>query len=138
MVKNAENNQIGLLLDVVLQETIKHRELLKHLSSVFESDQPVSPRKCEEQMGQFFREAISTIHSVKEEVLRGLPVVDAARRLVVFEKGASEEYVAEMHTKIRSLAERDTVVGQILESIAEDEKGHVSILEQIIQIASRN
>jgi hypothetical protein len=136
MMQKTENTQVSLLLDVLVQETRKHRELLKHLSRIFEHNQSVSGGECKEQMGALYAEAVKTVHSIRDKVLRGLPITQALRTLAVFEKGAFEEYVTEIHAKVRSFAQDDEVVKQILENIAEDEKGHVELLKHINEIAS--
>jgi len=71
---------------------------------------------------------------VRDEVLGGLPTVEAARKLIDFEKGAGEEYLTEINVRIASLVEKNQAVKKILESIAEDEKGHAEILQFVTEI----
>ena len=87
MVEKAEELQTSLLLDLILQETRKHRELLNHLSKVFEHG-PLAPTDagCERQLGQLFTQALAIVRSVKDEVLKGTPVAEAAGKLVDFER----------------------------------------------------
>ena len=137
-MKKTEDTQISLLLDVILQETRKHRELLKHLSAVFEHGAVVSSSECERQMGKLFTQAVALVHSVKDEILQGKPIEEAARQLIAFEEGASEEYLTEIHVRVAMLAQTNQAVKKILEGIAEDERGHVEILRLITEIASKN
>jgi len=137
MVQKAEDTETGLLLDVILQETRKHRELMKHLSSVFENGTVVGVNDCEKQMGQLFAEALALVHKVRDGILQGMRIEDAAAKLVDFERGVGEEYVAEMHVRARSLVEENQAVRNILENITEDERGHVEILELLTEIASK-
>ena len=136
LVERANDTQVGLLLDVILQETGKHRELFRHLSKVFENGAVADPPGCGREMGEFFVNSLALLHSVKDEVVRGMPAVEAAKRLISFEEGAGEEYLTEMHAKLGSLLEKDLAVKTILEGIAEDEKGHAGLLKLVIQISS--
>lgn len=136
MVHLADDNQTSLLLDIILQETRKHRELLRHLSRVFEHSPPQSTIECERLMGQLFTQAVMLVRSVKNNVLNGATVREAARELADFERGASEEYVAEMHAGIRAIVQTNPAVKKILEGIANDEKGHIEILQLVTNIAA--
>jgi rubrerythrin len=138
MVEEAKELQTSLLLDVILQETRKHRELLNHLSRVFE-DASLSPTEtvCEGQLGQFFTQALTVVRSLKDEVLKSMPVAEAAVRLVDFERSASEEYLTELHVGLAATAEANQAVKRILEGIAEDEVRHVQILKLITEMAAR-
>ena len=130
MIKNS-NTETGLLLDIILQETRKHRELLRHLSTVYEHDAlPVS--ECENEMGEWFKQAVRLVHTVKGEVLRGMPVQDAARKLIELETGAGEEYLTASHARIKNLTEQNQAVKMILDNIAADEEGHAEILQRLV------
>jgi len=136
MIQNSDA-ETGLLLDIILQETRKHRELLRHLSRVYEHDaQPVS--ECEKEMGRWFMQAIHLVNTVKGEVLRGMPVQDAARKLIDLETGAGEEYLTASHARIRTLGkETSQAVKMILENIAADEEEHAEILQLVTKTASK-
>jgi len=130
MIKNS-NTETGLLLDIILQETRKHRELLRHLSTVYEHDaQPAS--ECGKEMGEWFTQALRIVHTVKGEVLRGMPVEDAARKLIDLETGAGEEYLTASHARVKNLTEQNQAVKLILENIAADEEGHAEILQRLV------
>ena len=138
MVEKAGELQTSLLLDVILQETRKHRELLNHLSRVFEHESFArAEAECERELGELFTQALATVHSVKDEVLRGTPVAEAAAKLVDFERSASEEYLTELHVGVAATTETNQAVKKILEGIAEDEVGHVQILKLIVEMAAR-
>jgi hypothetical protein len=137
MISKTKDSEISLLLDIIMQETRKHRELLKHLSKFFESNPVVSATECEKQMGQFFVQALALVHSVRDEVTRGIPIAKAASRLVAFEESANEEYVTEMNTRVAMLVETNQAVKKVLEDIAEDERGHVEILQLVAETASK-
>jgi rubrerythrin len=132
MVEKAEDSDISLLLDIILQETRKHRELLKHLSSVFEDGGIISSQGCEE-MGEWFKKAVALTRTVREEVQLGLPIPEAARKLVVFEKNVGEEYLTLGHVRLRALVQENPAVKTVLESIAADEEGHADILQLIMK-----
>jgi len=136
LMQRTDDVQVNLLLDVILQETRKHRELLRHLSRVFETDSAVSSFECGNQLGEFFRTALALIHSVKDEVLQGMPVVEAAKKLISFEEGVGEEYLTAIHANIKLTAETNPATLRILESIVQDEEGHAELLRLVIQIAS--
>jgi hypothetical protein len=121
MVEKAGELQTSLLLDLILQETRKHRELLNHLSRVFERGPlTLTDTECEGQLGQLFTQALATVRSVKDEVLKGTPVAKAAEKLVDFERSASEEYLTELHASIAADAQTNQAVKKSLEGIAED------------------
>jgi len=136
MMKRAEDAEIRLLLDIILQETRKHRELLKHLSAVFGEAAIVSSRECEK-MGEWFKQAVALTRSVKAEVQRGMDTAEAARRLIDFERDVGEEYVAQAHAAARASVQENQAVRTVLESIARDEKGHAELLQLVIDIASQ-
>jgi len=130
MIRNSDT-ETGLLLDIILQETRKHRELLRHLSTAYELDSsPTS--ECEKEMGEWFTHAIHLVHTVKGEVLRGMSVGDAARKLIDLETGVGEEYLTATHARIRALPEESQAVKIILENIAADEEGHAEILQRLV------
>ena len=137
MMKKSDDSQTSLLLDVILQETRKHRELLRHLSKEFEKEVAPSETECGKQLGEFFTKSMSLIHSARDEVHGGMPVAEAARKLIAFEQGAGEEYLTQLNVNVRLLVERNPAVRKILEGIADDEKGHIEILKLIIEIASK-
>jgi len=136
LIERTEDIQVSLLFDVILQETRKHRELFSHLSKVFENSAVVDAPECGREMGEFFVNSIALIHSVKDEVRRGMPAIEAAKKLISFEEGAGEEYLTEMHANLGSLVEKDMAVKTILDGIAQDEEGHANLLRLVIQISS--
>jgi rubrerythrin len=113
MVQKAEDTQTSLLLDVILQETRKHRELLRHLTRIFEQSLPQSSIECEGQMGQLFMQALTLLRSIKDEDLRGKAIADVAGELVDFEKGASEEYLTELYSRVATIAHTNRAVKKI-------------------------
>jgi len=137
MIEKAEDTATSLLLDIILQETRKHRELLKHLSLVFEKGASVSSVECEK-MGEWFTQALALTRAVKAGVESGMHVPEAARRLIDFEKGVGEEYVTQVHATLRASIQENEAVKTVLESIAEDEKGHAEILQFVIELAARH
>jgi rubrerythrin len=137
MLKKAEDTETSLLLDTVLQETLKHRELMKHLSTVFERDSVQGAIECEKRMGQFFTQSLQLVRSVRDEVQRGISIAKAARKLMALEESLSEEYSAEMYVKAELLLQTNQVVKKILEGIARDERGHIEILQLITEISSK-
>ncbi len=136
MIKKAENTQTSLMLDIILQETRKHRELLKHLGVIYEGNSTASGKDCE-WMGEWFKESLTLTHTVKDEVERGMRIPEAASRLIDFEKFVGEEYLTAMQVKFRALVQQDQAVKMVLESIAADEKGHAEILQLVAKNDSK-
>jgi rubrerythrin len=136
MVEKAGELQASLLLDLILQETRKHRELLNHLSRVFERGPLTVDAECEGQLGQLFTQALAIVRSVKDEALNGTSLAEAAGKLVDFERSVSEEYLTELHANVAADAQTNQAVKKILEGIAEDEVGHVQILKLITEMTA--
>jgi rubrerythrin len=136
MVDKAENTQIRLLLDEILQQTKTHRELLKHLSRALGNNSTPSTTECESQMGQLFMQSLASASSIKKEVSRGMPILEAARQLLKFEDNVSEEYLTRIHAGIRALSEANPAVKRILADIADDERRHAEILQLMVDIGS--
>lgn len=137
LVDRAENIQVKLLLDLILQESRAHRELFERLSELFARyESGPSLNQCGKEMGELFMQALKATRSVRDRVLGGMPVMEAARLLLKVEENAGEEQLTEMHSEIRALEASNSAVKRILHDIAEDEKSHVEILKQVIEIAS--
>jgi rubrerythrin len=137
LMKKTDDTQMNLLFDVILQETRKHRELFRHLSTIFENGVVATPHECGKELGEFFTTSVALTKSVREMILRGMPLVEVLRKLISFEEGAGEEYLTEMHANVRLLVERNHAVKKILKDIADDERKHAEILKLIIEIASK-
>ena len=135
MVKKAEDSETSLLLDIILQETRKHRELLKHLSRILKEAPIVSSQECD--MGEWFKQALGLTRAIKAEIQQGMRVTEAARRLIDFEKGIGEEYTTEAHTAARALVQENQAVRKVLESIAAEEEAHAEILQLVTRIAKK-
>ena len=136
MVKKADDSETRLLLDIILQETRKHRELLKHLSMVLGERAMVSGKECEG-MGEWFMKAVALTRTVKAEIQGGMSIPEAARKLISFENDAGEEYVIQAHAAARALDQENQAVKTVLENIATDEKGHAEILHLVTEVASK-
>jgi hypothetical protein len=137
MVEKADTVEASLLLDVILQESRKHRELLTHMSKAFEGGSIPSASDCEGQLGQLFTQGLSLLSSIKNEVLRGTPVTQVAHELVDFEKSASEEYLTAAYAQIAATSESNSAVKKILDDIAEDEKEHVELLKLVADLPAK-
>ena len=137
MVETAEDTQTSLLLDVRLRETRKHRELLRHLTRIFGQSLPQSSIECEGQMGQLFMQALALLRSIKDDVLRGKPIADVAGELVAFEKVTSEECLTELYSRVATISHTNRAEKKILEGIAEDERGHVKILQPVVETSRK-
>jgi rubrerythrin len=137
MVEKADTTEASLLLDVILQESRKHRELLTHMSKAFEDYSAPSASDCGEQLGQLFTQGLSLLCSIKDEVLNGTSVTQVAHELVDFEKSVSEEYVTAAYARIGAISESNSTVKKILEDIAEDERGHVELLKLVVDMAAK-
>ena len=135
LVDKSERPEVSLLFDEILQETRTHRELLRHMSKILgQATPPLS--ECEKSMGSFFSHSIEFIRSIKDQVLKGMPVVDAATKLVQFEEdAASEEDVTLTYVKPQGAVTTNTVIKRILTDIAEDEKDHAEILRLAVEIS---
>ena len=134
LVDKSERAEVSLLFDEILQETRTHRELLRHMSKILgQATPPLS--ECEKSMGSFFSHSVEFIRSIKDQVLKGMPVVDAATKLVKFEEdAASEEDVTLTYVKPQAAGTTNTAIKRILTDIANDEKSHAEILRLIVEI----
>jgi len=137
MFSRADNSQVKLLLRKLSLETKTHRDILEQMSRDFGQAFPPAEETCKELMGELYVRASESSRSVKEEVSRGIPIMEAVNSLIDFEKDLSEEYVTEMHSTLNALVEVNPAAKRILEDIAADEKRHVATLKLILEIASK-
>ena len=138
MCEKAEGKDVKLLLHKMLLETGYHRDILGRLSSDYEAGFKATDAECGKHMGQIFTEALALARSVRENVLRGVPLLKCVEKLLEHEDKLSEEYAIEIHSRLASMDEDKLAVRRILEDIAQDEKRHVETLKIIIGMISKN
>jgi rubrerythrin len=136
MVENAGNPSIELLLNVILQETKGHEEIFKHLARLFDQTYPPAIPDCKTVMGKIFADSVEFTRNLKDSVQKGMPLLEAMRKLVGYEESVGEEFVTLMHTRLSACDEEDATIKKILEYIARDEERHEEILNRAIEVAS--
>jgi len=137
LVEKSENQSVALLLDEILQETRTHRELLRHASRMF-GEPTSSVGECEKRMGSLFAHSVEFLRSIKNEVLNGMSVAEAAVKLVKFEEdAANEEDLSLVYTNVTGAVTTDIAMKRILGDIAEDEKDHAAILQVVVEILEK-
>ena len=138
LVTKSEHPEVSLLFDEILQETKTHRELLTHASKILGQPSIPSLVECEKTMGKLFSPSIQLIRHVKDQVLNGLPVVEAASMLMKFEEeAAGEEGTTLTYINPHVAMTTNNVIKRVLAHIAEDEKRHADILKLIVEISGR-
>jgi rubrerythrin len=138
MRDKAESKDTRLLLDKILLETGYHRDILEKLSSHSETGSKPTDTECSKHMGRIFTEALTLARSVREDTLRGVPLLKGVEKLLEYEEKLSEEYATETYCNVLSTVEGNLAVRKILEDIAQDEKRHVETLKIIIGMLSKN
>jgi len=134
MVAKSEDPAVSLLLDVILQESRTHRELFRHASSICEHTSS-SLADCSKQMGTLFVHSVEFIRSIRIQVSDGMPIDEAAGKLVKFEEDvANEEDVTLLYASLTSIATLDIVMKRILGGIAQDERHHAELLRLILDL----
>ena len=90
-------------------------------------------------MGSLFSHSIDYIRSIKDQVLKGMSLVDAATKLVKFKEGsaASEEDATLTYVNPQAAMTTNTAIKRILTDIAEDEKSHAEILRLVVEISGQ-
>jgi len=132
-----EQKQIRLLLGKIMLETRNHKEILEQLSRDYERTLETTTT-CEEEMGELYAKAMESTRSMKQDVQAGMPLLEALRILVQHEDAVGEEYITQVHARIKALGESDRVVKRLLEDIAAEEKTHSEDLRLAIEIASQS
>jgi len=136
LVDKSERPEICLLFDEILQETRTHRELLTHASKILGQATIPPLIECEKNMGSLFSHSIDNIRSIKDQVLKGMSVVDAAAKLVKFEEeAASEEDATLTYINPQAAVTTNTAIKRILTDTAKDEKSHAEILRLAVEIS---
>ena len=82
-------------------------------------------------------QALALLRSIKDDVLRGKPIADVAGELVAFEKVTSEECLTELYSRVATISHTNRAEKKILEGIAEDERGHVKILQPVVETSRK-
>jgi hypothetical protein len=136
MVEKARDRRIKLLLNVILQETKGHAEIFKHLARSFDQTYPPAIPDCGKLMGNIFADSVKLTRNLKDSMQKGMPFLEAMRKLVDYEGSVGEEYVTLMHSRLSACDEEDATVKKILEYIARDEERHEEILKLAIEVAS--
>jgi rubrerythrin len=137
LVDKSEDPGVGLLLDKILMETRMHRDLLKHASKIT-GQSTTSVAECEKRMGTLFVHSVEFLRSIKNQVLNGMPVAEAAAKLVKFEEdAASEEDLSLVYANVNAAVTTNVAMKRILADIAEDEESHAEILELIVEISNK-
>ena len=115
----AENTRVRLLFGKIMLETRNQREILEQMSEDYGYTSGAA-LDCGNRMGTLFTEALSSERTLKENVLEGMPVLDAMKALVQYEDQVGEEYVTQAHAQLEAVSGVDVVAKRLLEDIAAD------------------
>lgn len=137
IVKKAESPQVEVLLFNILQGTVKHREVLKHIAKAKGQTYPPPVGDCEEKMGKFFKESMEFTRIMADDLRKGMPVINVLKKLAGFEEGIGEEYLTQIHSRIGTRIESDPAVKRVLEEISTDENRHMKDLKKAIEMITR-
>lgn len=132
MIEKVENPKVKLLLLNILEETKKHREVLKAISETYGQEYPPSVSKCEDVLGKVFRGSIEFTKTLKEDVLKGYPIKAAVEKLIHYEENIGEEYLNQIQSRVTAYMMEDPAIKKILEYINADELRHVDALRQAL------
>jgi hypothetical protein len=89
-------------------------------------------------MGTLFVHSVEFLRSIKNQVLNGMPVAEAAAKLVKFEEdAASEEDLSLVYANVNAAVTTNVAMKRILADIAEDEESHAEILQLIVEISNK-
>ena len=133
MIERTDSAQVKLLLDKILQESKGHKLLLTRMAGLSGPEMLPSTVQCNKELGEMFRDSVLLLSSLRDQVMSGMTVVEAARKLVDFENGVGEEYLIQADAKLLAEVEADFAVKEVLQGIAEDEKSHARALQLILK-----
>lgn len=136
MVEKAGDRSIELLLMVILQETKGHEEIFKHLARLFDQTYLPTIPECRAAAGELLTDSVELTRNLKDSMQKGTSLLEAMRRLIDCERGAGEEFVTLVHTRLGASDEEDATIEKVLEYIARDEERHEEILNLAIKLAS--
>jgi rubrerythrin len=136
MVERAGDRDIKLLLNVILQETKGHEEIFKHLARLFDQTYPPGIPDCRTAVGQIFTDSVELTKNLRDGMQKGMPLLEAMRRLIDYEGSVGEEFVTLIHTRLAASDEEDATIKKILQYVARDEERHEEILKFAIRLAS--
>jgi hypothetical protein len=75
-------------------ETRNHRKLLEEISSN-QVENVLRPAETEcDSMGELFKQALTSTRHMRDEIVKGMPLVEAATNLVAYETSVGEEWTS--------------------------------------------
>ena len=136
LVEKCGSSGDKLLLVSVLEDTKKHANIMKSISQSLGQVYPPPMTRCEDEMGQAYKESLNHIRSIKDGLRKDMPLLEALRNILDDERALSEEYVNLLHSKVRLIEENDTALRRILRDIAADEEKHQELLQLVMNSIS--
>jgi len=137
LVEKCHDTGARLLLISLYEDTKKHANIMKAISQSLGQAYPPPAARCEAEIGQACEESLSHMRSIRERLQNGMSLSEAVKSMLDHEKVVGEEYLTQMHLKVRLLEERDTALRRILRDIAADEERHVELLKLVMDSISR-
>ena len=137
LVEKCHDTGARLLLVILYEDTKKHANIMKAISQSLGQAYPPPADRCEVEMGQVYKESLSHMRSIKEKLHNGMSLSEAVKSMLDHEKAVGEEYLTQLHLKVRLLEERDTALRRILGDIAVDEEKHEELLKLVMNSISR-
>lgn len=118
--------------------THTHANIMKSVSQTIGQAYPPSGVDCESEMGEAYTESLGSTQSLKQRVQNGMPIFEAMKRILEYEKLLSEEYLIQLHTKVKLIVEEDTALRRILGDVAADEQRHQEVLKLALELVSES
>jgi hypothetical protein len=137
LVEKCHDTGARLLLVTLYEDTKKHANIMKAISQSLGQTYPPPADRCEAEMGQTYKESLTHMQSIKEKLQNGMPLSEAVKSMLAHEKAVGEEYLTQLHLKVRLLEEHDTALRRILGDIAADEEKHEELLKLVMDSISR-
>lgn len=137
LAKDCDEPGAKLLLTSVCEDTKKHASIMKSIAEMAGQTYPPPMAGCEIEMGQAYKQYLSFIKSLKGKLKNGMLPLEALDSIMGHEKFMNEEYLSQLHSRVRLVQEQDTAVRRVLEDTAADEERHRELLELAMDRLSR-
>jgi hypothetical protein len=136
LVEKCSDSKAKLLLVSLYEDTKKHANIMKAICQSLGQAYPPPMTRCEVEMGQAYKESLSHIRSIRNELQHGMSLSEALQSILKDEKAIGEEYVTLLHLRVKLIEEEDTALRRTLADIALDEEKHQELLKLAIATIS--
>jgi hypothetical protein len=136
LAEKCSDPRAKLLLVSVLEDTTKHANIMKFICQSLGLAYPPSIARSREVMGQTYVDSLSHVRSIKLGLQIDMSLSEALKTILEDENTISEEYVGQLHSKLRLVEEDNLALRRILKDIAADEKKHEQLLKMILDSIS--